>query len=295
MIRLLFFETRPKFLLLPFAVVFLGSAIAKFHGYTHPAWSLLCLAGLLLLHISTNVLNDYFDYKSGIDQRTTPTPFSGGSGYIISGVMKPAQVLWFGVIAFSLALPIGAYFVYMAGLKILWIFVLGAIVVLFGTSHLTRLGFGIAEMAAGLGLGLLPVFGTSLILQSHASPAALYASVPSGFLAFNLLLLNEFPDVQADAAGGRHTLAIELGLSRSAFLYAGVAIAVFGWIGVGVALGFMPKAALACFLFTPVSFAAIQGAFAHASRERLLKAMGANIAVTLGVQFCLALSFFYQL
>ncbi|GAI31321.1 unnamed protein product, partial [marine sediment metagenome] len=56
--------------------------------------------GLLLAHISVNVLNDYFDYRSGIDLEAKRTPFSGGSGILPAGLLKPGQVLWLGLVSF---------------------------------------------------------------------------------------------------------------------------------------------------------------------------------------------------
>ena len=87
-----FLETRPHFLVLSVVVALLGTGMAMRQGEISLAHAALCLAGLLLLHISTNVLNDYFDHKSGIDLRTQKTPFSGGSGLIQSGAVSPGGV-----------------------------------------------------------------------------------------------------------------------------------------------------------------------------------------------------------
>ena len=110
-----FAETRPQFLLLSVVLAFLGNAIAWHDGYFHLGHALLAFLGLLLCHIGVNVLNDYFDYRSGIDLKTKRTPFSGGSGILPAAQMTPRQVFWLGMGSFLLAVPIGVYFVIVAG------------------------------------------------------------------------------------------------------------------------------------------------------------------------------------
>ncbi len=56
--------------------------MAWYDGAFFLSWALLALLGLLLAHVSVNVLNDYFDYRSGVDLKTQRTPFSGGSGIL---------------------------------------------------------------------------------------------------------------------------------------------------------------------------------------------------------------------
>ena len=78
-LKVWFLETRPQFLLLSVVLAFLGTTIAWYDGDFHLGYAMLAFLGLLLCHISVNVLNDYFDYKSGIDLEAKRTPFSGGA------------------------------------------------------------------------------------------------------------------------------------------------------------------------------------------------------------------------
>ena len=116
-LKLWFLETRPQFLLLSVVLAFLGTSIAWYwyDGYFHLGYALLAFIGLLLAHISINTLNDYFDYRSGIDLEVKRTPFSGGSGMLPSALLKPRPVLWLGLVSFLLTLPIGVYFVIARG------------------------------------------------------------------------------------------------------------------------------------------------------------------------------------
>jgi 1,4-dihydroxy-2-naphthoate octaprenyltransferase len=99
-LKIWFLETRPHFLILSVVLAFLGTSIAWYDGYFHFGYALLAFIGLLLVHISVNTLNDYFDYRSGIDLATRRTPFSGGSGILPAGLLKPRQVFWLGMTSF---------------------------------------------------------------------------------------------------------------------------------------------------------------------------------------------------
>ena len=91
-LKIWFLETSPQFLILSVVLAFLGTSIAWYAGYFHLGYALLAFVGLLLVQTSVNVLNDYFDYRSGIDLETKRTPFSGGSGILPAAMLEPRQV-----------------------------------------------------------------------------------------------------------------------------------------------------------------------------------------------------------
>jgi len=286
-----FLEIRPNFLVLPFVLIFLSTAMAWHYGYSNIGFTLLALIGLILLHISTNVLNEYGDYKTGIDFNTDRTPFSGGSGILVSGKIPPKHALWMGIVSFILAVPIGAYFIFIKGLLILPIFILGSVLVLFYTSHIAKLGFGLSEISAGLGLGTLPVLGAYIIISEGYNLSAVYASIPSGILVFNLLFLNEFPDIEADLKGGRKTLPITLGTQKSAVLYSLLTSMVYIWILFGALIKLIPTFTLISLLTLPVAVKAIKCSFAHSDKDTFLKAQAANVLVIMLTQILLGIGF----
>jgi 1,4-dihydroxy-2-naphthoate octaprenyltransferase len=258
-------ETRPQFLLLSPILVFLGMAIARYEfGSFDLTYFLLSIFGLVMLHASVDALNDYSDYKTGIDLKVNRTPFSGGSGLVPSGTITPRAAYWVGMVTFLAAVPVGVYFVAMRGWHLLPLFAAGAVFVLWYTSHITRFGAGSGEIAAGLGLGTLPVFGVFVIIANKFSPTALYAAVPSGFLVFNLLLLNEFPDREADLSGGRRTIPIQLGHRGAAWVYSSLVVMTYVWLVAGAILGLMPYWAMLGLLTLPLGVKGIRGAFIYA-------------------------------
>jgi len=86
---------RAPFLTLPVTLVAVGSAAAAYEGHFNLLHTLVALAGLTLLHIAVNVLNEVSDARTGIDFHTRPTPFSGGSKTIPSGALSGKQALLF--------------------------------------------------------------------------------------------------------------------------------------------------------------------------------------------------------
>ena len=101
---------RAPFLPLAVILAFLGTCIAWYYGEFHLGHALLAGFGLLLAHISVDVLNEYFDYRSGVDLKTERTPFSGGSGALPMGLITPRQALWLGLGTLIAIIPIGVYF-----------------------------------------------------------------------------------------------------------------------------------------------------------------------------------------
>jgi 1,4-dihydroxy-2-naphthoate octaprenyltransferase len=284
-------ETRPQFLLLSVVLVLLGTAISWHEGCFDLLKFVLTLIGLVLAHASVNVLNDYFDYKSGIDLETARTPFSGGSGVLPSGLLKPKGVYIFGVACLAVALLIGIYLTIISGWKLLPLILLGGPVIYFYTSHLTK--WLIGEFWAGLGLGMLPVLGTYFVQTGSYSAEALVASLAPGFLTANLLFLNEFPDVEADKKGGRYNLVIAFGPKTACRLYAALCALTYLSIVGGVVLKLMPPASLIGLASMPFAFKAISVTFKHYGNvQKIIPALKANVITVLGTDALVAAGYF---
>jgi len=300
-LKVWFLETRPQFLLLSVVLAFLGNCIAWYDitqdgGVFHLGYALLAFFGLLLCHISVNVLNDYFDYRSGIDLEAKRTPFSGGSGVLPAALLKPGQVFWFGLVSLLVAVPIGIYFVIARGWQLLPLLVVGAVCVLLYTPVLTRLRW--PEWAPGVGLGALPVLGTYFVQTAAYTLPAVIASIPSGILVHNLLLLNEFPDAEADKKAGRKTLPIVIGKSKAWVVYSALTILVYLWIIgwvvaelTGLVTKGIPPYCLIALLTLPLAIKAIQGARKHDEMSQLVPAMANNVLVVLLTQLLLGIGY----
>jgi len=288
-LKLWFLETRPQFLILSVVLAFLGTSIAWYDGYFHLGYALLAGFGLLLTHISVNTLNDYFDYRSGVDLVTRRTPFSGGSGILPAALLSPKQVFWLGVSSFLLAVLIGVFFVLTRGWLLLPLLLLAAVCVLFYTPVILKMLW--PEWVAGLGLGVLPILGLYFAQAAQYNWHAVIAAVPSGILVHNLLLLNEFPDTEADRQAGRRTLPIIMGGARASLVYSVFTITVYLWIIGWVIARVMPVFSLISLLTLPFALKAIKGSRKHQDTAQLVPAMGSNVLVVLVTQLLLGIGY----
>ena len=286
-------QVRAPFLLLSIALVPVGVACAWWEaGRFSPVGFALTLIGLLLAHISVNLFNDYFDYKSGIDLNigSRRTPFSGGSGVLPAGLLRAEDVYRLGLGTMLVAFGIGLYLTSISGLPLLPLILVGGVAIYFYTTHLAR--WGIGEMVAGLGLGVLPVLGSYFVQVGGYSPEAAVASLAPGFLTADLLLLNEFPDVEADRRGGRVHLVILLGRPRAAVVYTSLLAAAYLSIIGGVASRAMPLWCLLALLTLPMAWKAGRAALKyHSDLPRLVPGLAANVRTVLGTDLLLALGY----
>lgn len=289
MLKNLFLETRPQFLILDFVLAILGTSVAAYDGYFNIFYALLALLGLILTHISVNTLNDYFDYKSGIDLATTRTPFSGGSGMIPSGRLLPKYVLIISIVSLILAIPIGIYFIIIKGWLLLPLLLVATLCVLLYTNMILKTPF--PEWAAGLGLGLLPIMGFYFIQTGYYSWHCVIAGIPSFILVYNLLFLNEFPDVDADKIGNRRTFPIMLGRKAASINYCVMNILLYIWVIIWLLLGKMPLYVLLVLFALPFTVKAIKGANKFYNLKDLVSGMANNVLVVMLFQLLMGIGY----
>jgi len=288
-LKLYFLETRPQFLILSVVLAVLGTSIAWYEGHFNWGEALLAGFGLVLAHAACNVLNDYFDYKSGVDKVTRETPFSGGSGMLKKGLLTPREVLWIGIVCLLIDLPIGIYFILVKGWLLLPLLAVAAFCIIL-YSPLVLHGHW-PEWSPGLGLGVLPVLGMYFSQTGYYSWPALIASIPSGFLVHNLLLLNEFPDIEADKVAHRRTLPITAGPRNAAIVYTTATVLTYLWVMGAVALKVMPVFTLLSLLTLPFAVKAIRGSFKSGDMSVLVPAMAANVMVVLLTQLLIGIGY----
>lgn len=288
-IKAFFLASRPQFLLLAVVLGILGACIAWYDGFFNIRDAILAGIGLALAHASCNALNDYFDYKSGVDKVTIVTPFSGGTGLIKQGHLTPGEEFWFGIVCLLLALVIGFYFCMVKGWLLLPLIVVATACVVLYSPVILRCHW--PEWSPGLGLGILPVLGMYFSQAGTYTPHALIASVPSGFLVHNLLLLNEFPDIEADKVGDRKTLPITLGRRGAAVVYTAFSALVYLWILGAVIFKVMPLFTLLALLTIPPAIKASRSAFQSEDMSKLMPGMATNVFVVLSTQLLTAVGY----
>ncbi len=280
-------EVRANFLVLSIALTMIGGAAGLRAGSFNPWIFLLTVLGVTLAHVSVNLFNEYSDWRTGIDRNTIKTPFSGGSGILQDGLLKPGHVRAAAFATLGAAFFIGLGLAHRSGWPVLALMTAGGLSAIFYTEHLTRRTLG--EAASGVTLGSFVVLGSYFVQTGAFDAAIIWVSIPPGILTALLLFLNEFPDAESDQAGGRRHLVIVLGKPRSAKLYVILLITAYTIIAAGFAAGALPVGVLISFLTLPVALKAMRLALRHHSDAgKLVPAQGMNVIVVLATDFLLA-------
>jgi 1,4-dihydroxy-2-naphthoate octaprenyltransferase len=282
---------RVPFLVLTPACVFLGVSTVVANN-TNVSLLLLALAlsGALLAHISVNMLNEYFDFRSGLDLATVRTKFSGGSGALPQNPEMDKVVLNVGSAALIVTLVIGSFFIWKYGAGILPIGVAGLLLIVTYTGWINKHPF-LCLIAPGIGFGFLMVAGTQFVLQGEYTQLSWLVAVVPFFLVNNLLLLNQYPDIEADRSAGRNHFPIAYGINRSNMVYGFFALASPAIIVGYVLTGQLPVLSLIALLPLPLTFFALYGAIKYgATIGKFPQYLGTNVAVTILTPLLLGVS-----
>lgn len=282
----------PRFHFIPltFILVSLGAAIAAYEGFFDLGYFLLAMIGSILVHMTVNVANDYYDYVSGIDLNTRRTPFSGGSGVLTSYLLKPKQAFWFATLCLLMAMVIGFYFVMVRGWLLFPLLLVAGFSAYFYNVYLAK--WLVGELFAGLNFGPLLVLGSYYVQTGRYSWEALFASIAPGILTANLLFLNEFPDREADQKGGRKHLVIILGREDARVLFVALLAASYLCIIIGVVTKMMPVVTLIGLLTIVFGWKTAKGALTYYNdTNQLIPVLGSNVITILGTQALLAVGY----
>lgn len=283
--------TRANFLPLTVVIVSAGLA-ASFYAYRvfNPIDAALVLIGALLTHAAVNVFNNYFDYRSRIDERTTKTPFSGGVDILVEGKMTPSFAFAVGLLCLVGASVIGAYFLAEKFYPLFPILLYGLLAICLYTPILSRI-HALSEIVAGSGFGFMGL-GAYVTQTGVIDGTGISVFVPVTILVALLLFLNEFPDAEADKKSGRRHIVILLGKKRSAWLYVAGLAATYASILLAVVSGVAPLTVLVSFVTTPIAYKAGRIALKNYSQiPGLVPALALNVIVILSTILLTAVGF----
>ena len=291
--KILWRSVRPSFLVLTPACVGLGTSTAfASMKDANIVTALLVLLGAMAAHISVNLLNEYYDFKSGLDQLTQRSPFNGGSGALVEYPQMALGVLGLGLGMLVLTITIGTWFIYQSGIAILLIGALGVALIATYTQWVNRLPT-LCLIAPGLGFGIFMVIGTHIALVKEASLLVVVVSMVPFFLVNNLLLVNQIPDLEADRQAGRNHYLIAYGVGRALRIYLSFVFMAYGLIIAGILNGLLSWLALLALLAMPLSLFTAYGIYKHGQKiGEYLPFMATNAAAAVMVPILLAIAIF---
>ena len=271
---------RIPFLLLTPACVLVGIGTAVWtSGHVNAFHAILALIGAISAHISVNALNEYFD-------------FSGGSGVLPKKPNMSTHALTTGWLTFAVTALVGIYFLTVRGILLLPLGIAGLLVIFFYTIWFTRNPL-LCLIAPGLGFGPLMVMGTDFVLTGSYSLTAFFGSLVPFFLVSNLLLLNQFPDIEADKTIGRRHFPITVGTRTSSFIYGIFLLLAYMSIMIGILLESLPASSLLGLLTIVIAVPAFIGALKHGSDiKKLVPFMGLNVVINILTPILVAVGLF---
>ena len=229
---------RLKFLLASVIAVSLGLAISwNITNELNAIHAILTMIGVVSLHASVDLLNDYWDFKRGIDTKTQRTKMSGGTGVLPEDLLKPSQVYKAGIGFLIFGGVIGAFFVFTFGIIIAIILSFAILSIYFYSTKLVN--WGLAEVFVAI-KGTMIVLGTFYIQTNQILDIPIVAGIIVGVLSAIVLFITSFPDHDADKEKGRKTLVILFGKENSSSVYWIFPSVVYCLILVFVGIGYFP-------------------------------------------------------
>ncbi len=249
---------------------------------------LLGVAGVVLIMLATYWAGEYWDYDvDSLSAQKGSSRFAGGSQVLQRGLMQRRSALYASLTAITLAATLGIVlqFIFLTGIWTIPLGIMGIIGGFFYSAKPIRwVSRGIGEIWIAFNYGWLPVATAFYLQVGLFIPLIHFLAIPIGLTIFNVILLNEFPDYEADTETGKNNLVVRLGMRRAAILYALIGFASWVTMFFSLTLGF---SILSCFLYFPVLILSVslvtlilRGSWQN--RDTLEKLCGLTIIVNLG-------------
>jgi len=208
----------------------------------------LTYIGVIFLHASVDILNDYWDYKRGIDTTTNRTPYSGGTGILPEKKLKPDIVYKAGLFCLFIGSFIGIYFILQSGFIVAIILAIAVISIYFYSTTIVNIGLGETLVAIK---GLMIVIGATYVQTGIIDASIVFVGIIMGLLSSVVLFTASFPDYEADKEKGRKTLIIIFGKEKGITIYSFIISSIYSLIVVGILLEYLPIYSILTFITLP--------------------------------------------
>jgi 1,4-dihydroxy-2-naphthoate polyprenyltransferase len=277
--------SRPFSLTATVSPILVGTTLAAYYGVFHIGEFVITLFSCLFLQIGTNYLNEYFDYRYGLDHAGS----LGASTVIFRNEMTAAQVLGGGLVCFALAALLGLFLAYLVG----------PVILLFGAAALAIAYFysaepfkfasrGLGDVMVYIAMGFLMVWGAYYVQIPHWSWSAFAASVPVGFIVTAILNMNNVRDYQDDLAVNKRTLPVRFGQRFGQRFHAFLLIGSYVAVVIFALVGLLPLFSLAVLLTFPLAWSNVRSVLNATDRSAFI--LGIKRTALLHLQFGVVLS-----
>lgn len=242
----------------------------------------LSLLGVVLLHAAGNVLSDWADFRSGVDNKDAYAVPN-----LVFGKFQPMEYLVFSAILFVLGIAVGLCLVAICGVGVL---IVGVIAVALTALYSFLKYHALGDADIFVIFGVLTVIGLAYAITGEWHFDALVLSVPIGIITVSVLHANNTLDIPTDGAAGIKTFAMLIGEKASYVLYCCYMVLPFLCVVVAVMAGLLPPLALICLVAGFKAYHNFRQAASYKNIGReAIKALDLNSA-QLQLQFSLMLA-----
>ncbi len=246
-----FLSTRPWSFTMTFSSVTMGTLLAAIAGRFNPYFYALTLGGMIAFHAATNVLNDFYDVRHGVDREGAPT-----TKYRLHpaafGQVPLSTTLAFSVALYAVTLAAGIYLAFASSMYVLMVIAAGVVGSVFYTADPVDLkARSLGEPTVFVMWGLLIPLGAYLVQTGTFDWVPLLASVPIGIFVALVLLANNIRDVGYDGTVNERTLAVALGAPRAQRLYVALLTCAYAFVAAGMLVEQLPAWSLLVFVTVP--------------------------------------------
>jgi 1,4-dihydroxy-2-naphthoate polyprenyltransferase len=252
--KTIFLSTRPWSFTMTFSSVTLGSLVAALAGHFSPFLYALTLVGMVAFHAATNILNDFFDVRHGVDRVGAPT-----TKYRMHpaafGQTPLSSILGLSLVLYGITVVAGLYLALVSNLLILVVTGVGIVGSVFYTADpLVLKARGLGEVTVFSMWGLLIPLGAYMVQTGTYSLPPVVTAVPIGLLVAEVLLANNIRDIEYDGSMGTRTLAVAIGAGRAEKVYAAILGATYLFVVAGIIGRLLPVWSILVFLTSLEAF-----------------------------------------
>lgn len=286
-VRVWLLAIRPKTLPAAAASVVVGTALAAYDGGFSLGPALAALTIALLLQVGSNLANDVYDDERGADtaDRLGPTRVTS------AGLLSRGQVKRGMAVVFALAFALGLYLTWVRGPLVLVIGVAAIVAAIAYTGGPYPLGYhGLGEVFVFLFFGVTSVVGTYWVQTGTTTPVVWLMSVPVGLLIVAIIVVNNLRDIEQDAAVGKRTVAVRIGVRATKAEYAACVAFAYVVVGAAALAEAVPVAAMLSWASLPLAYLTARSVFTETGRalNRSLAGTG-QVTLAFSVLFAIGL------
>lgn len=289
--------TRPRFLVITVVACLLGQSVAAVCGHgPHLVKAVATVVLAVLAHAGANVFNDLHDALNGADDANSQGlyPFTGGARLIQNNLVTLQETRDLALALLIFLVPSGLLLALHSGGGLLVLGLIGLFLAwAYSSPPFALMANGLGEMAVAIAWGLV-VVGADYVQRGSFFVIPLAVAVSYGLLIGNILLINGFPDAQADAQVNKRTLVVSIGTRTAALVYLGIALLAHAWVVMGVWCFIHPAGALLGLISLPLSLSAAWLLFKYRDDAAQLKTaivLTISAAVAHGVAMSVGLTY----